>query len=72
MPRILSLASYRDSFSRILLRLVESGRLHMLRERWWNAKARCLSEQMGTTMANEGACKEMAFILGTRQMGKLA
>ena len=63
-------AAYREEFSRVIMRLVESGQMHSLKEKWWDANRRCLSDEMATTMKREGACKEMAFILGMRQMGK--
>ena len=44
--------------------------MHSLKEKWWDAKRRCLSDEMATTMKKEGACKEMAFILGMKQMGE--
>lgn len=58
----------REKFSRVILRLVESGQMHSLKEKWWDAKRRCLGDEMATTMKDEGACKEMAFILGMKQM----
>ena len=51
------------------MRLVESGEMHSMKEKWWDANRRCLSDEMATTMKREGACKEMAFILGMKQMG---
>ena len=62
----------REELSRKILKLVESGEMHSLKEKWWDARRRCLSgdDEMATTIKREGRCKEMAFILGMKQMGK--
>ena len=62
----------REELSRKILKLVESGEMHSLKEKWWDARRRCLSgdDEMATTIKREGRCKEMAFILGMQQMGK--
>ena len=62
----------REDLSRKILRLVESGEMHSLKEKWWDARRRCLGgdDEMATTIKREGRCKEMAFILGMKQMGK--
>ena len=47
--------------------------MHGLKEKWWDARRRCLSDgddEMATTIKREGRCKEMAFILGMKQMGE--
>ena len=44
--------------------------MHSLKEKWWDARRRCLNDEMATTMKKDGACKEMAFILGMKQMGE--
>ena len=72
-PCIISPAFYRElreEFSHVILRLVESGQMHSLKEKWWDARRRCLNDEMATTMKKDGACKEMAFILGMKQMGE--
>ena len=62
----------REELSRKILKLVESGEMHSLKEKWWDARRRCLSgdDEMATTIKREGRCKEMAFILGMKQMGE--
>ena len=63
----------REELSRKILQLVEFGEMHSLKEKWWDARRRCLSDgddEMATTIKREGRCKEMAFILGMKQMGK--
>ena len=63
----------REELSRKILQLVESGEMHSLKEKWWDARRRCLSDgddEMATTIKREGRCKEMAFILGMKQMGE--